>query len=184
VNAALVKSNFGFLRLEARQYESAAAFFRQAIREIEIASSPDNQALIRPLVNLARCENMSGHANQAEPLARRAVELSVKVFGEEHPATATAMLEQATALRRLRRKGLARDLEKRAKACLRNNSTTNLAGYTVSLLEHWSNNPVDVRDRLQCKPRRLRSGNPHKKRKKMKTKIQTNISAFDRLRCF
>jgi len=76
---------------------------------------------------------MSGHPNEAEPVARRAVELSVKVLGERHPVTATAMLEQATALRRLRRKGPARDLEKRAAACLRNSSTRNLTGYTVSL---------------------------------------------------
>ncbi len=133
VDAALVETNLAFLHLEARQYESAAGLFRQAIREIEIASGPENQALIRPLVNLAGCESMAGHANEAEAVARRAVDLSVKVFGEAHPVTATAMLVQATALRRLRRKGLARDLEKRARACLRNNSTTNLAGYTVSL---------------------------------------------------
>lgn len=133
VDAALVKANLAFMRLEARQCESAADLFRQAIREIEIASGPENQALIRPLVNLAGCESMAGHANEAEAVARRAVKLSVKVFGEAHPVTATAMLVQATALRRLGRKGLARDLEKRAKACLRNNSTTNLAGYTVSL---------------------------------------------------
>jgi Tfp pilus assembly protein PilF len=128
-----VHSNFGFLKLEARQYESAAPLFRQAIREIEIASSPEDPALIRPLVNLARCENMRRHADQAEPVARRAVELSVKVFGEGHAVTATAMLEQASALARLGRKGPARDLKNRAKAFRRNNSTTNLAGYTVSL---------------------------------------------------
>ncbi len=133
VDAALVKNNLGGLRLEAGRYDSASDFFRQAIREIETASGPENPALVRPLVNLARCENMSGHADQAEPAARRAVELSVKILGKGHPVTATAMLEQASALRRLRRKGPARDLEKRAKAYLRNNSTTNLSGYTVSL---------------------------------------------------
>lgn len=132
-DAALVRANLAFLRLEARRYESAADLFHQAIREIEIASGPGSPALVRPLVNLARCENMSGHANEAEPVARRAVELSVSILGEGHPVTATAMLEQATALRRLRRKRPARDLEKRAKACLRNSSTTNLSGYIVSL---------------------------------------------------
>jgi hypothetical protein len=50
-------------------------------------------------------------------VARRAVELSIEIFGEGHPVTRTAMLEQTTALRRLRRKGLARELEKCAKAC-------------------------------------------------------------------
>lgn len=133
VDAALVKNDLGGLRLEAGRYESAGEFFRDAIREIEIASGPGNSALIRPLVNLARCENMGGHANRAEPVARRAVELSVRMFGEGNRVSATAMLEQATALRRLRRKGAARDLEKRAKAWLRNNSTMNLAGYTISL---------------------------------------------------
>lgn len=133
MDAALVKNNLGGLRMEAGQYESASDLFQQVIREIEIISGPESPELIRPLVNLARCENMGGRANQAEPVARRAVELSLKVFGEGHPVTATAMLEQATALRRLRRKGEARNLEKRAKASLRNNSTRNPSGYTVSL---------------------------------------------------
>ena len=135
VDAALVEASIGFLRLQAHQYEFAAALFREAIREVEIASGPENPELIRTLLNLARCENMSGDPNQAEPVARRAVELSVKVFGEGHPLTATAMLQQATALRRLGRKGVARDLEKRAKAWLRNNSRKNPTGYTVDVRE-------------------------------------------------
>lgn len=133
VDAAIVEANLGFLRLKARQYASAAVLFRHAIHEIEIASGTDDSRLIRPLINLARCENMSGHGNEAEALARRAVELAIKIFPEGHPVTATAMLEQATALRRLGHKGAARDLEKRAKAWLRNNSSRNLTGYTVNL---------------------------------------------------
>jgi len=133
VDAALVQANMGFLRLEARQYASAAAFFRQAIREIQIASGPEDPALIRPLINLARCENMSGHANEAEALARRTVELSGKTFGKAHMVTANAMLEEANALRRLRRKRQARDLEKQAKAYLQNNSAITLAGFSVSV---------------------------------------------------
>jgi hypothetical protein len=127
-----VEANLGFLRLEAQQYASAAALLRQAIREIEIASGTDDPQLIRLLITLARCENMSGHANEAEALARRAVELATKIFPEGHPVTAIAMLEEATELRSLRYKKPAHDLEKRAKAWLRNNSTQNLAGYTVS----------------------------------------------------
>jgi hypothetical protein len=48
-----VKANIGFLRLNDRQYESAAVLFRQAISEIEIASGIKDPALIRPLINLA-----------------------------------------------------------------------------------------------------------------------------------
>src|SRR5262249_49278362 len=89
IDAAIVQSNMGLLRLGARQYALAAALFREAIREIEIASGPDDPALIRALVNLARCENMSGHANEAEALARRAVELSSKMFGQAHVGDCT-----------------------------------------------------------------------------------------------
>ena len=78
---------------------------------------------------------MSGDPMQAEIAARRALELSLKVYGEGHPVTATVMLERAIALRRLGRKRLAHDLEKRAKAWMRNNSTKNLSGYTVGLRE-------------------------------------------------
>jgi hypothetical protein len=53
VEIALVKNNLGGLRFEAGQYQSASDFFRQAIREIEIASGPENPVLVRPLVNLA-----------------------------------------------------------------------------------------------------------------------------------
>ena len=133
VDAALVETNLGFVRLDARQYESAAALFREAILEIEIAAGPETPALIRPLIDLAGCENMRGHPNQAQPFAHRAVELSLKAFGEGHPVTATAMLHEAASLRGLRRKKLARDLEKRAKASLRRNSSRNLGGYTVGL---------------------------------------------------
>jgi hypothetical protein len=106
-----VEANLGFLRLEAQQYASAAALLRQAIREIEIASGTDDPQLIRPSITLARCENMSGHANEAEALARRAVELATKIFPEGHPVTAIAILEQATALRSLRYKKPSHDLE-------------------------------------------------------------------------
>lgn len=133
VDAAVVQANMGLLRLEARQYASAATLFRQAILEIQIVSGPDDPALIRPLLNLARCESMTGHANEAEALARRAVELSSKALGEAHMVTANAMMEQASALRHLRRKRLARDLEKRAKAYLQTNSANTSAGFSVSV---------------------------------------------------
>jgi tetratricopeptide (TPR) repeat protein len=133
LDAALVEANIGFLRLKARKFGRAAALFRQAIGEIEIVSGPENPALIRPLLDLAGCENMSGDPIQAEVAARRALELSLKVYGEGHPVTATVMLQHATALRRLGRKGEARKLEKRAKASLRNDSARNLSSYTVAL---------------------------------------------------
>jgi hypothetical protein len=44
------------------------------------------------------------------------------------------MLEQARALRKLRRKAPARELEKRARASLRNTAYAKLAGSTVDLL--------------------------------------------------
>ena len=133
VEAGAVETNRGFMRLQKGEYTSAASLLEQAIRETEIASGPETPALIRPLILSAKCQNMIGHANEAEVLARRAVELSAKFAGEGHPQTATAMLEQAAALRRLHRKDSARHLEKRAKAGLQRNSTINLSGYTIGL---------------------------------------------------
>jgi tetratricopeptide (TPR) repeat protein len=133
VDAAVVKINLGGLRLEAGQYQAATDLFQQAIHEIETASNPGNPALIRPLINAARSENLSGHPNLAEPFARRGVELSLQILGESHPVTATAMLEEAMALRGLGHKKPARELEKRAKAGLRARSTAGASGYTVSL---------------------------------------------------
>jgi tetratricopeptide (TPR) repeat protein len=133
IGAAFVKNSLGGLMLEAGRYEAASDLFRQAIREIEVVSGPDSPVLIQPLGNLARSETMNGHAERAEPAARRAVELSLTTFGEGHPVTAIATLEQATALRRLGRKQLAHDLEKRAKAWLRSNANRNLVGHTVDV---------------------------------------------------
>jgi hypothetical protein len=75
---------------------------------------------------------MSRPANQAEPLARRAVELSLGTLGERHPVTATAMLEHATLLHRVRRKNLTGDVEKRPKPGTRHFQQLS-TGYTVSL---------------------------------------------------
>jgi hypothetical protein len=76
---------------------------------------------------------MSGHPSEAETAVRRAVDLAVKTYGQAHLATATAMLEQAGALRRLGRKSLARDIEKQANAYLRTYSTTSMSRFTVSI---------------------------------------------------
>jgi tetratricopeptide (TPR) repeat protein len=132
--AAYVKNNLGGLKLEAGRCDSARDFFQQAIQEIESISGLEDPNLVKPLINMARCENHEHRPQAAEPLARRAVELSTRFFGEAHRATATAMLEQAAALRRLGRKEVASDLEKRAKAALRTNSGRN-ATYTVDVNE-------------------------------------------------
>lgn len=135
VDAAVVKTNLGGLRLDAGQYQAATDLFQQAIHEVETASTPDSPVLIRPLINAARSENLAGHPTVAEPFARRGVELSLKILGDRHPVTAAAMLEQAAALRGLGRKKPARQLEKQARASLHTRAARNAAGYTVSLLE-------------------------------------------------
>ena len=133
VDAGVVEANIAFLRMDAGQYIAAAELFRLAIREIESTAGSEHLELIRPLINLARCENLGGHPERAEPLAGRAVGLSCRIISKEHPVTATAMLEQAAALRRLGRKKAARDLEKEAKASLRANIIKNRSTYTVRL---------------------------------------------------
>jgi tetratricopeptide (TPR) repeat protein len=132
---AAVKNNLGHLHLEAGRYPLASDLFRQSIQEIEAALGTDHPSVIRPLVNLAKCENMNGHSEQAEALAGHAVELAGKTFGTKHPVTATAMLEQASALRKLRRNAPARKLEKRARASLRNTDYAKVTGSTVDLLD-------------------------------------------------
>jgi len=121
------------LGLEGRQYKAAADLLKAAIGEIEAAVGPDNPALIRPLINLARCEGPGGNAREAELTARRAMELSTRILPDGHSLAAAAMLEQAPALRRLRQKGKARDLEKLAQAWLRRNSSARLSTYTVDV---------------------------------------------------
>lgn len=60
--------------------------------------------------------------------------------------TATVMLEQASALRQLKRKKQARELESRAKVSLRHNSTENATSYTVAVRElEGHSNPLRVR---------------------------------------
>jgi tetratricopeptide (TPR) repeat protein len=90
---AIVENNLGFLHLEAKQYNSAGDLFRKSISDLEATANPDNAALIPPLVNLARCENSLGHFKEAERQARRAVQICRKIFGQQHPFTARAMLD-------------------------------------------------------------------------------------------
>jgi hypothetical protein len=123
----------GFLLLENRQYGAAAFLYGQAIAEIEFVSGVQDPSLIRPLINLALCERMRHHTDEAEALARRAVELSTKTFGESHVLTATAMLEQAETMRIRGNKELARDVEKRAKGYLRSRTAINSATFTVDV---------------------------------------------------
>jgi tetratricopeptide (TPR) repeat protein len=132
---AAVENNLGYLHLEAGRYPLASDFFRRSIQEIEVALGKDHPSVIRPLVNLAKCENMNGHPEQAETLAGHAVELAVKTFGTKHLVTATAMLEQASALRKLHRNSPARELEKRARASLRNTDYAKVAGSTLDVLD-------------------------------------------------
>ncbi len=133
LDAASAQANLGSLRLEGRQYKAAADLLKAAIGEIEAAAGPDNPALIRLLIMLARCEEPGGNAREAELTARRAMELSTKILPAGHPLAAAAMLEQATAFRRLREKAKARDVEKLAQAWLRQNSSAKLSTYTVDV---------------------------------------------------
>jgi tetratricopeptide (TPR) repeat protein len=130
-DAAQVESNLGFLRLEMGQYTAAKDCFRRSIQEIESTLGTNHAALIPPLVNLARCENLTRSSGQAEVVARRAVTISTEVLGEAHPVTAAAMFEQATALHQLGRKKEARELEKQANMSLRRASAASLCRYTV-----------------------------------------------------
>ncbi len=135
VDAALVEANIAFLRLEARRYEAGAAILSQVIGEIESASTSENPALIRPLIDFARCESRSAQANEAEVSARRAVMLSTKTYGQAHLLTATAMREQANALRHLGQKSEARELEKKVRAYLDIHGQGPLSRFSVSVRE-------------------------------------------------
>jgi tetratricopeptide (TPR) repeat protein len=129
-NVAAVESNLGYLHLEAGRCEEASVFFRNAIQKIETLGKND-AALVQPLINLARCENLGGHGREAESLTLRAIEISTSAFGGQHPITAKATLERASALRKLGRPREARTLEKQAQTSLRKTSAANLSGYTV-----------------------------------------------------
>jgi tetratricopeptide (TPR) repeat protein len=143
---AIVENNLGFLHLEAKRYDSAADFFRKSISDLEATASPDCAALIPPLVNLARCENSLGHFKEAEIQARRAVQICRKIFGQQHPSTARAMLEQSAALRRLGYKALARELERDAKTTLQSSPEGNWARHSVNFAQLKSSKPDRARE--------------------------------------
>jgi tetratricopeptide (TPR) repeat protein len=132
---ALIENNLGFLHLEAKQYDSAANFFLKSITDLEASLSADNAALIRPLINLARCENSLENFKEAESHARRAVQISSSVFGQQHPLAARAMLEQSFALRRLGYKARARELERPAKITLKRSLEGNWNRHSIDLAE-------------------------------------------------
>ena len=133
LGAAAVENNLGMLRLEAGLFDLAVDLFRQAIVDSENAAGPEHRSLIHPLIHLAESEYGRGRPSEAEPAARRAVELSTRIFGTEHPATAAAMQEHARVLRKLHRNAQARTLEKQANAVLRKSAKDNRSDYTVDV---------------------------------------------------
>jgi tetratricopeptide (TPR) repeat protein len=145
LDAAAIENNLGLLHLERGQARQAEEFFQSAIQDAEKASGVDDSTLVQPLVNFARCENVIARNEKAEVLARRAVEISTRTFGARHPITAAAMLELANALRKLRRKKEARQLEKQATAALQLSAALNYSSYSVDsrdLAASSVNNPL------------------------------------------
>jgi Flp pilus assembly protein TadD len=83
---------------------------------------------------------LMGNPEEAEPYLKRALTIEQDALGGDHPAVAGIMLNYAAVLRQMRRKGEAKEMEKRAKAILARNQSPNYMGYTVNLSDLQAKN--------------------------------------------
>lgn len=92
------------LAVTARAYQEsgdldlAISVYEEALAATEHNHGSDHPDTIAAVANLAAALYMRGERNQAGPLLRRAMELSVKVLGAEHPQTAGALNNLAVSL--------------------------------------------------------------------------------------
>ena len=101
----LQKSGSAFLNTMSKQgvYAESIGHYRQARQDFDLAllkarASNDKKALITALINCSRIDNEFDEEKLARSLAKEAVQLSQKVYGNNSPMTAEATLALAECL--------------------------------------------------------------------------------------
>jgi tetratricopeptide (TPR) repeat protein len=124
INAAISRQNIATVLVETGQLDEAASMYRDALARMEPQLGPAHPLLIRTFTNLAATERKLGRPAEAEQLAARAVLLCSVSLGAGGSLRVQAMMEQARALRQLKRKNEARSLEREARALFALTDTT------------------------------------------------------------
>ena len=83
---AITVNNLGLLKKQQNDFVGAELLFRQAVA-IQEKGTPDHPALATTLYNLASVLVAQGRRSEAEPLARRALNIDEQLLGVDHPKT-------------------------------------------------------------------------------------------------
>ena len=84
--------------LRRGDFEQAALFARQALKEAETSLGPDHRAIEGSLSTLSLALRLGGKPDEALPVAQRLVVVRTKHYGPEDPATAIALHNNAEIL--------------------------------------------------------------------------------------
>jgi tetratricopeptide (TPR) repeat protein len=126
LDIAAVRTNLGGVYYDQRRFADAEQQLQQAIR-----ISRDHPGQAQTLLLLASVYVAEGQAPAAEPLLRRAIEVTERAFGPEHPDLAPMLGQYATVLRRTGRKQEAREASRRAKTIREASARRDLLGRTM-----------------------------------------------------
>ncbi|MGD0472453.1 MAG: FxSxx-COOH system tetratricopeptide repeat protein [Candidatus Velthaea sp.] len=137
-------------------FAEAESLLRRGLAVAEACSTdepyPEIAAHIEALAALLRDTNRSG---EAEPLLRRSIELSEKMFGPQHPNVAVALNELAILLHYANRLDEAEALYRRALAIDErtfgsDHPAAALRSHNLALLLHETNKPAEAEPLLEC----------------------------------
>lgn len=131
LEVALALNNLGVLLENRKRLTEAEPLLARAVRIWETAAGPKHPWLAAGFNNLAIVYSGLGQLDQAETDFRRAIEIAAAELPADHPDLATYRLSYAQLLRKLGRKGEARQLEQEARTARREHDKENMLGYTV-----------------------------------------------------
>ncbi len=117
-----------------RRMDRAAEARQREDRALELLP-PQGDALLRALIlrNIGKIVAGQGKPADSVPYFEQSLELHEKTLGSEHPATASLLLDYASATQRAGNKGLARKLRKRAEELIDRIRTRSANQMIVSL---------------------------------------------------
>lgn len=115
-NLAALKGDLGRLYKDQGKYAEAEKLLRNYIRIMLMNSGPYTAGMASGLRNLAEVLIARDKLRDAEPIYAFLLDVGEKLFGPDHPETASTLEGYASLLRRLERGAEADDMEARARA--------------------------------------------------------------------
>jgi len=109
-------NNLALVYMDAGRHKDALSCFERALSRVETGRMPEDGNVATLFANLGNFQFRVRGPGQAEPYFQRALAIAEKSLGQEHQLTGQILADYAVVLRKIKKKGQAKQLEKRAKA--------------------------------------------------------------------